>query len=223
MRLVDAYIDTIIEIRELLSLLPTTETTVDSLSFRIRSMLIESEQKAIKAGYSQDAARAATFPVASLIDEIILTSDWKERSNWKTCSLQRHLFDTTNAGSEFYDRLNLLNRSENDQSIREVYLLCLGLGFKGKYFLPEDILKIKEIRSFHLGALLPADHQSRVDKMILFSDAYQKDSRENKRIKSRFNVLPVIASIPVIIIASIFLVYSIQVNRWVSSIIGLVN
>jgi type VI secretion system protein ImpK len=55
------------------------------------------------------------------------------------------MFDTFNAGEEFFSHLNeLRQRSSLNKDVLEIYYLCLALGFKGKYQLqsPESLRRI---------------------------------------------------------------------------------
>ena len=85
--------------------------------------------------YSTQQNADALFAVCALIDELILDSQWKYKDMWAKSPLQKKYFDTSNAGAEFYKRLDRLNESDpKDQDVREVYLYALVQGFSGCYF-----------------------------------------------------------------------------------------
>jgi len=165
MRLVDFYIDALLTTRSLVPML-AVETGQDAESIRNKliSLLEQAQQQVADNNYSAYQAEAALFPVVAYIDEMILTSGWNEKSSWQQNPLQRHFFDTMNAGQEFYERLNKLNRQGEDRSIREVFLLCLGIGYKGQYFMPEDRPKLEEVRVFNLDLLLPEEANKTLEK-----------------------------------------------------------
>ena len=171
MRLVDFYVESLLLARKLPAILESdNEISCASLQERLLRDLDSAVKAAIeKSGFDESIVKAGLFPVAAFIDELILVSSWPNKKQWKNESLQRHYFDTTNAGQEFYDRLNLLNRQGDDRSIREIYLLCLGLGFKGRYFLPDDRPNISESRLFNLKLLLPDDADNKIEKTVLFN------------------------------------------------------
>lgn len=224
MRLVDYYLEDLLSIRQIIGQLSDTDKlSADELKSKFISMISNAHTNAAAAGVTEEIRIKSLFPVAALIDELVLTSEWPEKSEWKNASLQRHYFNTTSAGTEFYERLNLLNRRGEDSDIREVFLICLGLGFKGKFFMPEDRPRIEEARGYNLSLLLPEDSHSRLDKTILFSQAYQKDMRENKLMRSRTNLLPIFTAIPFITVISMFVFYAAQIDNWISDIIGLVK
>jgi type VI secretion system protein ImpK len=71
------------------------------------------------------------FALVAWADEIILKSNWSGREDWQREPLQLQLFQTNRAGNEFYDHLARLRPDQ--VSAREVYFLCLLLGFEGQY------------------------------------------------------------------------------------------
>jgi len=98
--------------------------------------------------YSASQNSDALFAACALIDELILGSQWKCKDQWARSPLQKRYFDTNNAGTEFYQKLDQLNPSDpKDQDVREVYLYALVAGFSGCYFeageesLKQDIIQ----------------------------------------------------------------------------------
>src|SRR5688572_19067884 len=108
----------------------------DSFRRRIKSALQEIEQVAIAGGYDGHDIRDTHFAVVALLDSVVLRSNdpiWKD---WERRLLQEELFDKTDAGVVFFDKLEqfqLRRDSEQLANILEVYLFCLLLGFEGRY------------------------------------------------------------------------------------------
>jgi len=73
----------------------------------------------------------ARFALVAFADETVQRSSWAWAEDWKKDPLQRQLFQTNRAGNEFFDHLNSLRPDQNDA--REVYYLCLALGFEGQF------------------------------------------------------------------------------------------
>jgi type VI secretion system protein ImpK len=73
----------------------------------------------------------ARFALVALADEMIIVSNWPSREQWRKDSLQLQLYQTNNAGDEFYDHLAALRPEQNHA--REVYYTCLAVGFEGRY------------------------------------------------------------------------------------------
>lgn len=78
-----------------------------------------------------EEAEEARFALAALADEMIIVSNWSHKEQWRKDSLQLTLYQTNRAGDEFYDHLAKLRPDQNQA--REVYYLCLALGFEGQY------------------------------------------------------------------------------------------
>jgi type VI secretion system protein ImpK len=79
----------------------------------------------------EDEVAEARFAVVAWCDEMILRSNWLGREEWESDTLQFQLYRTRNAGDEFFGRLERLRPDQNEA--REVYFLCLALGFIGRY------------------------------------------------------------------------------------------
>ncbi|MCA1795891.1 MAG: DotU family type IV/VI secretion system protein, partial [Desulfobacteraceae bacterium] len=95
--------------------------------------LIQKARNAAKsAGIPRKEFDTALFAVFAWIDETILATGWSRNSDWVNNSLQKRYFNTTNAGMEFFKKLEKLTSDEKD--ILEVYDYCLASGFKGQFF-----------------------------------------------------------------------------------------
>jgi type VI secretion system protein ImpK len=79
----------------------------------------------------------------------VLSSNWNMRQDWAGRPLQMEYFNDFTAGEEFYRKLEAL-RGSNDAGRREaleVFGLCLGLGFRGKYAGMSGLEEIKMLRA----------------------------------------------------------------------------
>ncbi|OGU71385.1 MAG: hypothetical protein A2V93_07775 [Ignavibacteria bacterium RBG_16_34_14] len=103
------------------------------------------EQNARSAGIDNEKIKQAKFALVAFLDETIISSNWQRKDEWLTEPLQIKLFDTFNAGEEFFTNLhNLRQRASSNKDALEVYYLCLTLGFKGMYQLqsPETLRRV---------------------------------------------------------------------------------
>jgi len=115
------------------------------LKIRTGEMFERFEVNSRRHGIDNEKIRLAKFALVAFLDETIISSDWEEKDEWLQEPLQIKLFDTFNAGEEFFINLsNLRQRTSSNKDILEIYYLCLSLGFKGKYQLqsPENIRRI---------------------------------------------------------------------------------
>jgi type VI secretion system protein ImpK len=108
----------------------------ESFRRRTKATLQEIERVAIAGGYDGRDVRDTHFAVVAFLDEMILNSKDPVRAEWEQRTLQQDLFGTTDAGVVFFDRLDQFrSRRDSEQlaDVLEVYLLCLLLGFEGRY------------------------------------------------------------------------------------------
>lgn len=110
----------------------------DAESFRNRTKtaLQEVERDAIAAGYDGPDVRETHFAVVAFLDSVVLNSSEPIRAEWERKTLQEELFGQTDAGVVFFEKLERLRSRRDSQDladILEVYLLCLLLGFEGRY------------------------------------------------------------------------------------------
>jgi len=144
----------------------------------IYNLINKSEKLHQKGGFGQHDYETARFAVFAFIDEKIQNSSWNERSSWQRESLQIKYYKTSKFGIEFYDSLNTL--SPNQKDIREVYYLCLALGFQGRYNKIENKIQFENIKGNVLELLSKnLDKLLETDNIILIPEAYD-DKSENK-------------------------------------------
>lgn len=117
----------------------------DTLKTRVNEMFDRFEREARSTGIDNEKVTEAKFALVAFLDETIISSQWNQKAAWLSNPLQIQMFDTFNAGEEFFTHLNeLRQRSSSNKDILEIYYLCLALGFKGKYQLqsPESLRRI---------------------------------------------------------------------------------
>ncbi len=158
----------------------------------------------------------ARFAVFAWIDETIMKSRWEGRSFWQGEQLQRRFFQTSDAGALFFQKLNSLGPHQNQ--VREVYYICLALGFTGQYHNQGDDMLLDQLKVSNLKLLtgssmdLPA-----IDNMTLFPNAYNQDFDSSKSDDSKgFSLVTAFAFlVPAGVYGLLFFIY-----RFVLSNIG---
>lgn len=116
-----------------------------TLKSRVSDLFDRFERDARSSGIDNEKIRFAKFALVAFLDETIISSTWTQKDEWLAEPMQIKLFDTFNAGEEFFDYLHQLRqRTSANADILEVYYLCLALGFKGKYQLqsPENLRRV---------------------------------------------------------------------------------
>lgn len=108
----------------------------ESFRRRTKATLQEIERVAVASGYEGRDVRDTHFAVIAFLDEAILHSKDPVREEWEQRKLQQEVFNTADAGVVFFEKLEQFrSRRDSEQlaDILEVYLLCLLLGFEGRY------------------------------------------------------------------------------------------
>ena len=115
------------------------EKIQDAINFRkrMKAALQDVERAAAALNYDYQDIQDAHLAVVSFLDEVILASEDSSRLEWMKFPLAQDLLGQPAAGEVFFERLDGLLRSAKDTQrladVLEVYLLCLTLGFEGKY------------------------------------------------------------------------------------------
>jgi type VI secretion system protein ImpK len=105
----------------------------------MKAALRDVERKSRGAGYSPDDIREGAFAVVAFLDEAILSSKDPKAEEWRKKPLNVELFGQAIAGDVFFDKLiDIERRSDSARlaDLLEVYLVCLLLGFEGRYAPP---------------------------------------------------------------------------------------
>jgi len=103
---------------------------------RTKATLQEVERVAVATGYDVRDVRDAHFAVVAFLDSVVLHSKDAVGAEWERRTLQQELFGQTDAGVVFFEKLEQFRSRRDSQQladILEVYLLCLLLGFEGRY------------------------------------------------------------------------------------------
>jgi type VI secretion system protein ImpK len=115
-------------------------SVTDAAAFRsqIKATVSAAETAATRKGVAPEDVRLASFAVVAFLDESILNSNNPIFADWPRMPLQTELFGGQNAGEIFFQCVDrLMARSDSPQvaDVLEVFVLCLLLGFRGKYSL----------------------------------------------------------------------------------------
>lgn len=110
----------------------------DAGSFRnhVKQLLSTADREARHMGYSPDDIALALYAVVTFLDESVLNSSQAMFSDWPSRPLQEEIFGGHMGGEIFFQHLKqLLTRQDSEElaDVLEVFLLCLMLGFRGRY------------------------------------------------------------------------------------------
>lgn len=218
MRLSDCFIELIAYTALIIRPHGGGQTTFDQVQADIRRLIAESEAACQQGGFSSADYDLARFAVFAWIDETILSSQWEGKRRWLGEQLQRRFYNTADAGKLFFERLNTIGPHQLD--VREVYYLCLAMGFTGQYCNEGDDYLLEQLKLSNLKLLtgssmgLPDLKQAR-----LFPDAYAPDNSQIPMAgpkMRRFSAFTLVcAGAPVLLFGVLFVVY-----RFILSNIG---
>jgi type VI secretion system protein ImpK len=175
----------------------------------ILRLLTKSEECVRKGLFSQEDYDQARFMICAWIDEAILGSSWDHKNLWQREQLQRLYYNTTEAGEEVFERLNALGLHQRE--IRELYYICLTLGFKGRFIHQGDEYLLEQLKASNLKLLLGSSVGiPSLERAELFPESYPVESFElgPQKQKLRFSVFTLIGLAgPVFLFGLLFLIY----------------
>ena len=170
MRLVDFFIPFLASVRQFQQ---APGGDVQSVDDGFNGLLADARRNALDAGWVAADIDAALFAVVAWADEILIGALWSGAEHWQRRLLQKRYFNVTNAGVAFFTRLDELTTAEMQQQVREVYFMCLGMGFAGRYGYDRNQKALADIRESCLNALLQDGSALSADAgQLLFPDGY---------------------------------------------------
>ncbi|MEE9612320.1 MAG: DotU family type IV/VI secretion system protein, partial [Desulfatiglandales bacterium] len=152
MRLSDCFVELIAYVAYFLKSLAQTQPPFEKVKADVQRLLSKSEECLPKGVFSQEDYDQARFAICAWADESILNSSWQEKSRWMGEQLQRLYYQTTDAGEEFFERMNRL--APHQREVREVYYLCLAMGFTGRYCHEGDDYLLEQLKTSNLKLLM---------------------------------------------------------------------
>jgi type VI secretion system protein ImpK len=114
------------------------QSATDAASFRthVKALLGAADQEARARGYDPEFVKLAVYAYIAFLDETVLNSSQAMFAEWTRQPLQEEIFGEHMAGENFFRYVaDLVNRQDSPglADLLEVYLLCLQLGYRGKY------------------------------------------------------------------------------------------
>lgn len=214
MRLTDCFIELIAYTAYFIKSVAQKQPPYEQVKADILRALNQSDECLKKNLFPPDEYDMARFAVCAWVDEVILNSPWQEKDHWKREQLQRLYYRTTDAGEEFFERLNAVGYHQRE--VREVYFLCLALGFMGRYCHPGDEFLLAQVKSSNLKLLMGSSvGPPSLDRAELFPEAYQTGELEPYVQKRRhpFSVVNVVGVAgPVLLFGLLYLIYNFTLN-----------
>jgi type VI secretion system protein ImpK len=187
----------------------TKQPPFEQVKADITRLLTQSESCLNKGLYPQADFDQARFAICAWVDEVMLGSAWAQKGQWQRELLQRIYYNTAEAGEEFFERLNNVGLHQRD--VREVYYLCLALGFMGRYGRKGDEFLLEQLKASNLKLLAGSSVGiPSLERTDLFPEAHSAapvDMGPQKQ-KFRFSVFNIIMlAAPIVLFGLLFLIY----------------
>ena len=185
MHLTDCFMDLVAYLVFFQKTAETKQPPYEQTKSDILRHLANSEQCLKKGQFSPEDYDQARFMICAWVDEAILNSAWNHRSKWQTEQLQRIYYNVTDAGKTVFERLNSLGLHQRE--VREVYYLCLALGFMGRYCQRGDEVLLEQLKTSNLKLLIGASVGiPSLERLELFPDAQPAAAAAVGPVKRRF-------------------------------------
>ncbi len=222
MRLSDCFIELIAYTALVIRPHAAGQTTFEQVEADIRRLIAESEAASQQGGFAAADYDLARFAVFAWIDETILSSQWEGKNRWLGEQLQRRFYNTADAGKQFFERLNTIGPHQLD--VREVYYLCLAMGFAGQYCNEGDDYLLDQLKLSNLKLLTGSSMGlPELKRTTIFPDAYAPDNSQlplaSPKMR-RFSPFTLIcAGAPVLLFGVLYVVYRFILNNIGQSLI----
>jgi len=224
MALVDCFVELIAYVTYFLNDTPNRPASLEKVKTDISHLIAKSQDSFHKSHLPQEDYDLSRFAVFAWIDEAILSSNWDEKSKWQGEQLQRTYYQTTDGGELFFDKLNQLTPQQGQ--VREVYYLCLALGFTGRYCNPGDEFLLEQLKNSNLKLIGGTTDLRSFDQKTLFPDAYLQEGAtpEKYNNSSRFPIGVVVgATVPVLLYGVLFFIYRFVLDNVGENFISMVQ
>jgi len=209
MHLTDAFMELVAYVVYFVKTVGAKQPPYEQAKADILRLLTQSENVVKRGLFSQEDYDLGRFMIFAWVDETILNSAWNQKAQWQREQLQRLYYHTLDAGEEAFERLNGLGLHQRE--VREVYYLCLALGFKGRFHHPGDEYLLEQLKTSNLKLLLGSSvGLPSLERADLFPEAYPVETMEIGPQKQKFRLSPfTIACLagPVILFGLLFLIY----------------
>jgi type VI secretion system protein ImpK len=209
MHLTDAFMELVAYVVYFVKTVGAKQPPYEQAKADILRLLTQSENVVKRGLFSQEDYDLGRFMIFAWVDETILNSAWNQKAQWQREQLQRLYYHTLDAGEEAFERLNGLGLHQRE--VREVYYLCLALGFKGRFHHPGDEYLLEQLKTSNLKLLLGSSvGLPSLERADLFPEAYPIETMEIGPQKQKFRLSPfTIACLagPVILFGLLFLIY----------------
>jgi type VI secretion system protein ImpK len=223
MRLTDCFIDLIAYVAYFTRRVDVNQPPFEQIQADVLRLLSDSQTSMSRGSLPPEDYDLARFAIIAWVDDTIMNSQWSHRDRWKRELLQRDYYQTTDAGEIFFKRLNQVGLHQRDA--REIYYLCLAMGFKGQYCHDGDEFLLDQLKISNLKLLTGSSlGVPRLEKGDLFPEAYSAEAEMSSTTKRRWWHLSPFTwlglGFPVVLFIGLFVIYSFILNHLVDNLLS---
>lgn len=226
MGLARVFADTVSYILLLKQTCAVRQPAFNEVNNKVRGLLKDAGAQVARDNIDPRAFDEARFALCAWIDETLLNLPWSHRDQWRKHMLQVELYGTNNAGEMFFDKLGALQPNQND--IKEVFFLCMSLGFMGRYCKEGDEVLLEQLQKASLRSLTgqPLTPVSYI-KEKAFAAGYADEASVAATpigptgFAAWFNGPRLVYSlVPVVVVVLMYLVFNLVLNGLVEDLVG---
>ena len=223
MRLTDCFIDLIAYVAYFIKSVDTKQPPLERVKTDIERLLSDSQECLRTGDFSKEDYDLAHFAICAWVDETILNSSWNEKNRWLGEQLQWVYYNTADAGEIFFEKLNTVGLHQRD--VREVYYLCLAIGFKGRYHNEGDEYLLDQLKASNLKLLTGSSAAvPSLGAGELFPEAYSADEGDigpARGSRLRFSTFTILcAGFPIVLYVVLFIVYRFILDNVGENLLG---
>ena len=151
------------------------------LSIQAAQNTLRSELDKVRAHCQRDPRLAplierAFYPLVAAADQVVLSSNWPQRTAWSMSLLETSYFGSAKGGSDFFRIVEEIKREPTDEAaeIAELLFQCLAMGFQGELRGERRELEARRMELFDKARL--SDRAGAGSHVKLTPDAYDRNS-----------------------------------------------
>ena len=110
---------------------------------RVLETLSQIEDDAERNRIESEDAREAVYALSLLIDEQVAESEWIGREQWAAEPLNVVKINDPAGGVNFFE--HLLELGERQKEVKKIFLICLAMGFHGKYAELDEVQQASQL------------------------------------------------------------------------------
>jgi type VI secretion system protein ImpK len=222
MRLTDCFIDLIAYVAYFTRRVDANQPPFEQIQADVLRLLSASQTLMSQGNFPPEDYDLARFAIVAWVDDTIMNSQWSHSDRWQRELLQRDYYKTTDAGELFFERLNQVGPHQRD--VREIYYLCLAMGFQGQYCHEGDDFLLDQLKNSNLKLLTGSSlGVPTLDKGDLFPEAYSAEAEMSSTTRRGRRLSPFTwlgLGFPVVLFFGLFVIYSFILNHLVDNLLG---